>query len=121
MPATLTTPSPETMFRACSDRTRLRILHLLANGEFCVCDLVSVLGVPQPKASRHLAYLRRAGLVRARKQGLWQYYMLAPARSAFHRRLMQCLAEGARENPPLLKDLLRLAGRRCAGKINCCT
>ena len=50
------------VFRAFSDRTRLRILHLLRGGELCVCDLVKVLDVPQPKASRHLAYLRRAGL-----------------------------------------------------------
>ena len=51
------------MFRAFSDRTRLRLLHLLRGGEGCVCDLVRVLGVPQPKVSRHLAYLRKAGLV----------------------------------------------------------
>jgi ArsR family transcriptional regulator len=56
------------LFRAFSDRTRLRILHLLQEGELCVCDLVSVLRVPQPTASRHLAYLRRAGLVRVRKE-----------------------------------------------------
>ena len=48
------------MFRAFSDRTRLRILHLLRGGELCVCDLVAVIDVPQPKISRHLAYLRRA-------------------------------------------------------------
>src|SRR5215216_1599114 len=53
-------PSVDVMFRAFSDRTRLRLLHLLAHGgEVCVCDLVGVLGVPQPKVSRHLAYLRR--------------------------------------------------------------
>src|SRR5437868_10313270 len=80
------------MFRAFSDRTRLRILHLLRDGELCVCDLVKVLSVPQPKASRHLAYLRRAGLVVARKDGLWAHYRLAPARSAFHEKLLDCLA-----------------------------
>ena len=53
----------DVMFRAFSDRTRLRILHMLRGGELCVCDIVAVLGVPQPKASRHLAYLRKAGLV----------------------------------------------------------
>ncbi|HLL88285.1 MAG TPA: metalloregulator ArsR/SmtB family transcription factor, partial [Tepidisphaeraceae bacterium] len=58
----------DVMFRAFSDRTRLRLLHLLraAGGEVCVCDLVRVLGAPQPKVSRHLAYLRRAKLVTAR-------------------------------------------------------
>ena len=61
-------------------------------GELCVCDIVAVLLVPQPKASRHLAYLRRAGLVTARKEGLWSYYQLAPARGTFHRKLLDCLA-----------------------------
>ncbi len=56
-------PATDLLFRAFADRTRLRILHMLANGELCVCDIVGVLEVPQPKTSRHLAYLRRAGLV----------------------------------------------------------
>src|SRR3990172_12923731 len=81
----------DVMFRAFSDRTRLRILHLLVGGELCVCDIVAVLGVPQPKASRHLAYLRKAGLVIARKEGLWSYYRLAPARNAFHEKILDCL------------------------------
>src|SRR5215203_1151658 len=80
------------MFRAFSDRTRLRILHLLRDGERCVCDLVEVLDVPQPKASRHLAYLRKAGLVVARKDGLWMHYSLAPAKGEFHESLLNCLA-----------------------------
>src|SRR5436190_3929850 len=79
------------LFRAFSDRTRLRILYMLRDGELCVCHIVDVLGVPQPKASRHLAYLRKAGLVRARKQGQWSYYRLAPAGTAFHQKLLDCL------------------------------
>lgn len=67
----------ETLFRALADQTRLRILALLASGEVCVCDLHGSLGVPQPTASRHLAYLRKAGLVSARKAGLWVHYSLA--------------------------------------------
>ena len=63
------------LFRAFSDRTRLRILHLLQQGELCVCDLVSILRVPQPTASRHLAYLRRAGLVRVRQEQSWKYLL----------------------------------------------
>ena len=66
----------DAMFRAVSDRTRLRILNLLRDGELCVCHIVDVLGVPQPTASRHLAYLRRARLVMVRKEGLWSYYRL---------------------------------------------
>src|SRR4051812_8472809 len=79
-------------FRAFSDRTRLRILNLLRGGELCVCDLIDVLGVPQAKVSRHLAYLRRAGLVQVRKAGLWSYYTLAPARGTFHTKLLECLS-----------------------------
>src|SRR5271170_4164353 len=79
------------MFRAFSDRTRLRILHLLSPGELCVCHIVDVLELPQPKVSRHLAYLRRTGLVLTRKEGLWNYYRLAPAQGDFHEKLLQCL------------------------------
>ena len=68
----------ETLFKALADRTRLRILGLLLSGEVCVCDIYGSLAIAQPKASRHLAYLRRAGLVAARKDGLWVHYRLAP-------------------------------------------
>ncbi|MGA2899397.1 MAG: metalloregulator ArsR/SmtB family transcription factor [Candidatus Acidiferrales bacterium] len=59
------------MFRAFSDRTRLRILHILLKGEMCVCDIVSITRVPQPRASRHLAYLLRAGLSDQVPQGMF--------------------------------------------------
>jgi ArsR family transcriptional regulator, arsenate/arsenite/antimonite-responsive transcriptional repressor len=108
----------DAMFRACSDRTRLRILNLLTAGELCVCDLVDVLQVPQPKASRHLAYLRKAGLVIARKDGYWSYYRLAPPGDAFHTRLLDCLSCCLHEVPELAKDAkaikLRL-GKGCCG------
>ena len=67
----------EQLFKAMADQTRLRILALLAGGEVCVCDIHDTLGIPQPRASRHLAYLRRAGLVVDRKEGLWVHYSLA--------------------------------------------
>jgi ArsR family transcriptional regulator, arsenate/arsenite/antimonite-responsive transcriptional repressor len=67
----------EQLFKAMADQTRLRILALLAGGEVCVCDIHDTLGIPQPRASRHLAYLRRAGLVVDRKDGLWVHYSLA--------------------------------------------
>lgn len=69
--------SLETLFKALADRTRLRILGLLVSGEVCVCDIHDSLGIPQPMASRHLAYLRRAGLVSTRKDGLWVHYRLS--------------------------------------------
>jgi ArsR family transcriptional regulator len=80
-------------FRAFSDRTRLRILHLLLDGELCVGDLVAILETPQPTTSRHLAYLRKAKLVTTRSRGAWTFYGLAPARTAFHKKLLACLAQ----------------------------
>ena len=69
----------ETLFRALADRTRLRILALLAGGEVCVCEIHEALQIPQPTASRHLAYLRRSDLVQDRREGLWVYYRIADA------------------------------------------
>jgi ArsR family transcriptional regulator len=64
----------ETVFKALADETRLRILGLLLTGEVCVCDIHESLKIPQSKASRHLAYLRRSGLVDTRRDGLWIHY-----------------------------------------------
>src|SRR5213593_4139236 len=91
-------------FRAFSDQTRLRILHLLQNGELCVNDLVEIIDVPQPTASRHLAYLRRAELVVTRKEGQWIYYGLAPAASPFQKKLLECLSKCFDEVPAIQKD-----------------
>ncbi|MBI4568540.1 MAG: winged helix-turn-helix transcriptional regulator [Planctomycetes bacterium] len=106
------------LFRAFSDRTRIRILHLLRDGELCVGDLVSILGVPQAKTSRHLAYLRRAELVVAREDGLWMFYSLAPARSAFHEKLLECLAACFQEVPDLAADARQ--ARRVRKSGGCC-
>jgi ArsR family transcriptional regulator len=66
----------ERLFKALADSTRLRILGLLLTGEVCVCDIHETLKIPQPKASRHLAYLRRSGLVETRRDGLWIHYRM---------------------------------------------
>jgi ArsR family transcriptional regulator len=66
-----------TVYAALADSTRLRILSLLGDGEICVCHIHASLDVPQPTASRHLAYLRKAGLVEARREGIWMHYKLA--------------------------------------------
>ena len=79
------------IFKAFADETRLRILHLLTDGELCVCDITDTLRLPQPKVSRHLAYLRDAGLVSARKDGLWKHYSLTPPTGRFHASLVSCL------------------------------
>lgn len=70
-------PDLVTLFAALADRTRLRLLNLLRRGEVCVCYFVETLGETQPKISRHLAYLRRAGVVKARRDGKWIHYSLA--------------------------------------------
>ena len=70
------------VYAALADPTRLRILSLLGGGEICVCHIHASLDVPQPTASRHLAYLRRAGLVAARREGVWMHYRLAPIPNA---------------------------------------
>jgi len=101
----------KTIFRALSDRTRLRILNLLQDGELCVCHIVGVLDSPQPTVSRHLAYLRKAGLVVARKEGLWMHYRLAPTHSKSHAMLLECLAQCFREEDVFAKDNERLRGR----------
>jgi ArsR family transcriptional regulator, arsenate/arsenite/antimonite-responsive transcriptional repressor len=75
--ATKTMADLERLFQALADATRLRILGLLLTGEVCVCDIHETLKIPQPKASRHLAYLRRSGLVDTRREGLWIHYRLA--------------------------------------------
>jgi ArsR family transcriptional regulator len=107
----------ETVFRALSDSTRLRILNLLRGGELCVCDLVAVLDLPQPTVSRHLSYLRRAGLVLARKEGLWHYYRLSPSAGAFHEKLLGCLAACEDIDPRLAADAKRLQSSRSR---DCC-
>jgi ArsR family transcriptional regulator len=67
----------EDVCKALADKTRLRILALLGNNEVCVCHIHESLGLPQPTVSRHLAYLRRAGLVAVRRDGVWMHYRLS--------------------------------------------
>ena len=114
----LSVDSVNLMFRAFSDPTRLRILHILQDGELCVADLVSILRVVQPTASRHLSYLRRAGLVEARENGIWKFYRLAPARTDFQRQLVRCLHGCFRDVPELAQDRRRAEKLREVG--DCC-
>lgn len=106
-------------FRAFSDRTRLRILHVLLQGEMCVGDLVEILQLPQPRISRHLAYLRRAGLVNDRRSGLWKYYSLTAATSEFHKNILTCLSKCFAEVPELQADEQRAATVKGSG--GCCS
>ena len=81
----------DTLFKGFADPTRIRILSLLAAGELCVCDIVEILGLPQPTVSRHLAYLRRSGLVEATREWKFAHYRLAEPANAVHRNLVACV------------------------------
>ncbi|MHC4698364.1 MAG: ArsR/SmtB family transcription factor [Planctomycetota bacterium] len=109
-------PTPD-LFRAFADPTRLRILNLLLEGEVCVCDLCTILDEIQPKVSRHLAYLRRAGLVTVRTQGKWKYYAVARHSKGLERTLLNCVRSCLREIDELHSDLERL---RTTGSGGCC-
>ena len=98
----------EQLFQALGDATRLRTLGLLLTGEVCVCDIHESLKVSQPKASRHLAYLRRAGLVEARRQGLWMYYRMADAPDPVVASVKQAVTHALSHLPGVQKDALRL-------------
>lgn len=101
------------LFAALSDRTRLRLLNLMDGREVCVCYFVEILGQSQPKISRHLAYLRRAGVVAARREGKWVHYkIVAPADIGAARILRETLA-ALREDAEMKADLTRLNQSCC--------
>lgn len=101
----------ETLFKALADGTRLRILGLLIDGEICVCDIHESLGLPQPKVSRHLAYLRKAGLVDGRKNGLWVHYRLARMTDPVMQALVDAVAHAIGHVDAGERDRRRLAAR----------
>jgi ArsR family transcriptional regulator len=103
--------SLEGLFKALADRTRLRILGLLLDGEVCVCHIHESLDLPQPKTSRHLAYLRRAGLVEARKDGLWVHYRLATLRDPVLKALIDAAGHAIGHLESGDRDRRRLATR----------
>ena len=82
---------PELLFKGLADQTRLRIINLLLHGELCVCDIQYVLGSPQPNVSRHLAYLKHAGLVADRREGQRMYYRLADQEEGVRKQLFAFL------------------------------
>ncbi len=104
----------ERLFQALADRTRLRLLNLIADQEVCVCYLVEILKLPQPTISRHLAYLRRSGIVAARRQGKWMHYRIAPPQNATARRLLLEILRGFSADKMMQKERGRLQGARCA-------
>jgi ArsR family transcriptional regulator, arsenate/arsenite/antimonite-responsive transcriptional repressor len=103
--------SMESVLKALGDRTRLRILGLLLTGEICVCHIHESLKISQPKASRHLAYLRRAGLVETRRDGLWVHYRMAALPSAVLETVHASVRHALRHFAVVQKDIARLQSR----------
>jgi ArsR family transcriptional regulator len=94
----------EDLFKALADKTRLRILALLGDNEVCVCHIHDSLGVPQPTASRHLAYLRRSGLVTARRDGVWMHYQVSGSLNPVVRGVLAAAVEALRQVPATTQD-----------------
>jgi ArsR family transcriptional regulator len=113
----LTTPraavSLDVLFRALSDPTRLRLLNLIGNREICVCYFVEILAMSQPKISRHLAYLRRAGIVAARRDGKWMHYRLAMPKDKAAAAILQETVKRLAVQPEMQRDIARLGSACC--------
>ena len=103
----------EVLFNALADRTRLRLLNLMARQEICVCYFVEVLGAPQPKISRHLAYLRKAGIVATRREGKWMHYRLAIPEDSHAAAILDATLNALRKNKEIQEDFARLNNACC--------
>jgi ArsR family transcriptional regulator len=104
------------IYQCFCDRTRLRILHLLAQGPLCVCHFQEILDEPQVKISKHLGYLRTRGLVMTERSGNWMIYSLPEKRDAELERNLKCLQDCASTDPDFRRDLQRLA----KSAVACC-
>ena len=104
----------ELLFRALADRTRLRLLNLMMDTEICVCFFVEVLGTNQPKISRHLAYLRRAGVVSARRDGKWMHYRIAEPPDPQAARIFTEVCAWLKQDTEMRRDRERLVKVCCA-------
>ncbi|HEX8147655.1 MAG TPA: metalloregulator ArsR/SmtB family transcription factor [Pyrinomonadaceae bacterium] len=107
----------ELFFSALADRTRLRLISLMALDEICVCFFVEVLGTNQPKISRHLAYLRRAGLVEARRDGKWMHYRLAEPPDERAARVFREVLAWLAEDSEMRRDRQSLLKVCCAPRL----
>ena len=107
----------ERLFEALSDRTRLRLLHLLSRGEICVCYFTAILDAPQPTVSRHLAYLRRAGLVEARRDGKWMHYRMVEPSGPAEARVLQAVLSELANDRQMQRDRKMLESACCAVRL----
>src|SRR5262252_2363874 len=101
------------LFRALADQTRLRLINLMADQELCVCFFVEVIGSPQPKISRHLAYLRKAGIVAARREGKWMHYKVIQPHDARAAEVLKNIREWLATDREMQRDRSRLVQMCC--------
>jgi ArsR family transcriptional regulator, arsenate/arsenite/antimonite-responsive transcriptional repressor len=106
--------SLDVLFRALADTTRLRLLNLMADREICVCYFVEILEMSQPKISRHLAYLRKAGIVASRREGKWMHYRLTIPKDEVASRILRETLGHLREKTEMKRDVARLSSACCA-------
>jgi ArsR family transcriptional regulator, arsenate/arsenite/antimonite-responsive transcriptional repressor len=108
------TLSLDLLFRALADPTRLRLVNLIADREICVCYLVEILRISQPKVSRHLAYLRRAGVAASRREGRWMHYRLQLPKDEAAAKILRETVRRLQAMPEMRQDVSRLT-------VACCT
>lgn len=106
----------ENLFLALADKTRLRILNLMREGEICVYFFTEVLGESQPKISRHLAYLKNAGLVSARREGKWIHYQIEPPENRFAAKILQDTLDWLKSQNDMQSDYEKLINIRYSAK-----
>ncbi len=104
----------ERLFQALGDKTRLRLLNLMGEQELCVCFFVEILAQPQPKISRHLAYLRKTGVVTSRREGKWMHYRIALPSNPLAREVLQGVLEWLSEDKVMQADRARLTRACCS-------
>jgi ArsR family transcriptional regulator len=105
------------LFKALADQTRLRLINLIADDEICVCFFVEVLKTNQPKISRHLAYLKRAGVVAARREGKWIHYRLVEPADPHAARIFREVRLWLDNDPAMVSDRTRLRKICCAPQL----
>jgi ArsR family transcriptional regulator len=105
------------LFKALADETRLRLINLIGDEEICVCFFVEVLKTNQPKISRHLAYLKRAGVVAARREGKWMHYRLVEPADPHAARIFREVRLWLENNSAMVSDRARLRKICCAPQL----
>jgi len=107
----------EDLFKALADHTRLRLINMMGDSEVCVCFFVAILKTSQPKISRHLAYLRRARIVTARRDGKWMHYSLSEPPDEHAARIFREVRASLAEHPELQRDREKLLQVCCATQL----